>query len=240
MSANTKIEWTDGTWNPVTGCTKVSPGCAHCYAETITLRFKRGGPFLPGLTTIKLHPDRLGLPLSWKAPRRIFVNSMSDLFHDEVPLSFIQDIFSVMQEANRHTFQILTKRHERLQEIAKFLEWPRNVWLGVFVENQYWAERRIPILSEIPAAIRFLSVEPLLKRTNLQPFLDEIDWVIVGGESGNRSRPVDPEWVRSIRDDCQSANVPFFFKQWGGRNSKARGRLLDDRTWNEVPVLAAA
>ena len=239
MPANSKIEWTDGTWNPVTGCTKVSPGCAHCYAETITLRFKRGGPFLPGKSTITLHPDRLRLPISWKAPRRIFVNSMSDLFHDEVPLRFIQDIFSVMRETDRHTFQILTKRHERLQEVANSLEWPSNVWLGVSVENQYWAERRIPVLKEVPAAIRFLSVEPLLKQTNLQPFLNEIDWVIVGGESGHRSRPLDAEWVRSIRDDCQSANVPFFFKQWGGRNSKARGRLLDDRTWDEVPVLTA-
>ncbi|MCH8987528.1 MAG: phage Gp37/Gp68 family protein [Chloroflexi bacterium] len=236
MPANTKIEWTDVTWNPVTGCTKVSPGCAHCYAETITLRFKRGGPFLPGLSTIKLHPDRLGLPLSWRIPRRIFVNSMSDLFHDEVPLSFIQDIFNVMREAERHTFQILTKRHERLQEIVEYLEWPANVWLGVSVENQYWAERRIPVLSKVPAAIRFLSVEPLLKETNLLPFLEEINWVIVGGESGHRSRPIDPNWVRLIRDDCRTANVPFFFKQWGGRNSRARGRELDGRIWDEMPM----
>lgn len=240
MPANTKIEWTDGTWNPVTGCTKVSPGCAHCYAETITLRFKRGGPFLPGLTTIKIHPDRLELPLTWKKPRRIFVNSMSDLFHDDVPLSFIQDVFSVMRRANRHTFQILTKRHDRLEQISDSLEWPGNVWIGVSVENQYWAEKRIPILTNVPAAVRFLSVEPLLKRTNLLPFLEAIDWVIVGGESGNRCRPLDIDWVRSIRDDCLTANVPFFFKQWGGRNSKARGRILDNRTWDEVPELIPA
>lgn len=240
MPANSKIEWTDGTWNPVTGCTKVSPGCAHCYAETITLRFKRGGPFLPGLSTIKLHPDRLGLPLSWRAPRRIFVNSMSDLFHDEVPLSFIQDIFNVMREAERHTFQILTKRHERLQEISESLDWPTNVWLGVSVENQYWAERRIPILKEVPAAIRFLSVEPLLKRTNLKPFLDEINWVIVGGESGHRSRPLDADWVRLIRDDCQIANVPFFFKQWGGRTPSSNGRVIDGKVWSQYPEIRVA
>ena len=240
MPAKSKIEWTDGTWNPVTGCTKVSPGCAHCYAETITLRFKRGGPFLPGLTTIKLHPERLGLPLSWKSPRRIFVNSMSDLFHDEVPLSFIQDIFSVMQEAKRHTFQILTKRHAPVEPVAQSLEWPSNVCLVVSVENQYWAERRIPILQQIPAAIRFLSVEPLLKETHLLPFLDEINWVIVGGESGHKSRPIDPGWVRLIRDDCLTAKVPFFFKQWGGRTPSANGRVIDGELWSQYPVLAVA
>ena len=240
MPANSKIEWTDGTWNPVTGCTKISPGCAHCYAETITLRFKRGGPFLPGKSTIKLHPDRLRLPISWRAPRRIFVNSMSDLFHDEVPLSFIQDVFNVMREADRHTFQILTKRHERLQDVADSLDWPDNVWLGVSVENQYWAEKRIPVLNKVPAAIRFLSVEPLLKQTNLQPFLAEINWVIVGGESGHRSRPIDPDWVRLIRDECVTANVPFFFKQWGGRTPSANGRVIDGEVWNQFPEIKVA
>ena len=235
LAEKSGIEWTDATWNPVTGCTKVSPGCAHCYAEAITLRFRRGGPFLPGKTTIKLHPDRLNLPLSWKCPRRIFVNSMSDLFHEEVPLEFIRQVFEVMSRASRHTFQILTKRHERLQEVANKLDWAPNVWIGVSVENQYWADRRIPPLLTIPAAVRFLSVEPLLKPVNLGAYLDGIHWVVVGGESGPRARPVQQEWVQAIRDECLAASVPFFFKQWGGRTSKVGGRELDGRTWDEMP-----
>ena len=237
MAEKSGIEWTDATWNPVTGCIKVSPGCAHCYAEAITLRFARGGPFLPGKTTIKLHPDRLNLPLSWKTPRPIFVNSMSDLFHEEVPLDFISQVFEVMSRASRHTFQILTKRHERLQAVANQLDWAPNVWIGVSVENQYWTDRRIPALLTIPAAVRFLSVEPLLKPVNLGAYLDGIHWVVVGGESGPRARPVAQEWVQAIRDDCLTADVPFFFKQWGGRTSKAGGRGLDGRTWDEMPNL---
>ena len=235
MALKSAIEWTDATWNPVTGCTKVSPGCAHCYAETITLRFKRGGPFLPGKTTIKLHPDRLRLPLTWKAPRHIFVNSMSDLFHDEVPLWYIRQVFEVMCEAQTHIFQVLTKRHERLQELAPRLDWPSNVWIGVSVENQYWADRRIPALLEVPANVRFLSIEPLLKSTDIKAFLKEIQWVIVGGESGAKARPLLPEWVRLIRDDCCAAKVPFFFKQWGGKTSKSGGRTLDGRVWDHTP-----
>lgn len=235
MAAKSEIEWTDATWNPVTGCTKVSPGCAHCYAEAITLRFRRGGAYLPGKATIKCHPDRLRLPLSWKAPRRIFVNSMSDLFHEEVPLEFIQRVFDVIKKANWHTFQILTKRHDRLRALADILDWPSNLWVGVSVENQYWADLRIPALLEVRATVRFLSVEPLLKRVDLRPYLPELQWVIVGGESGPKARPLDPDWVRKIRDDCLAADVPFFFKQWGGRKSKARGRKIDDEEWDQVP-----
>lgn len=237
MALNSAIEWTDATWNPVTGCTKVSPGCAHCYAETITLRFKRGGPFLPGKTTIKLHPDRLRLPLTWKSPRIIFVNSMSDLFHEEVPLRFIKDIFDVMGEAERHTFQVLTKRHERLRDLSNELNWPPNVWVGVSVENQYWADRRVPALLDVPAYIRFLSVEPLLKLVDLRSYLKELQWVIVGGESGAKARPLRAEWVRQIRDDCLDADVRFFFKQWGGRTSKAGGRSIDGQEWDQRPTL---
>lgn len=237
MALKSAIEWTDATWNPVTGCTKISPGCAHCYAEKITLRFKRGGPFLPGLTTIRLHPERLRLPLSWKAPRIIFVNSMSDLFHEEVPLRFIKEIFDVMGEAERHTFQVLTKRHDRLRDLSNELDWPPNVWMGVSVENQYWADRRVPALLDVPAHVRFLSVEPLLRPVDLRLFLDDIQWVIVGGESGAKARPLLAEWVRQIRDDCFDADVRFFFKQWGGRTSKAGGRSIDGQEWDQRPTL---
>ena len=235
MAAKSTIEWTDATWNPATGCTKISPGCAHCYAEAITLRFKRGGRFLPGETTIKLHPDRLNLPLSWRTPRWIFVNSMSDLFHEEIPSSFIQQVFEVMEKATQHTFQVLTKRHQRLKALSQQLKWPPNVWMGVSVENQHWADERIPALIEVPAAVRFLSIEPLLKPVNVSPFLDELEWVIVGGESGPKARPIQPEWVEQIRGDCSAAGVPFFFKQWGGRTSKSGGNKLNGRTWVDMP-----
>ncbi len=238
MPDKTGIEWTDATWNPVTGCTKVSPGCAHCYAEAITLRFKRGGPFLPGKTTIRLHPDRLNQPELWKEPRRIFVNSMSDLFHEEVPFEFIDAVFEVMESCTRHTYQVLTKRAERMLEYAESRRgrraWPGNIWMGVSVENQYWANKRIPLLRKVPAAVRFLSCEPLLKPLQLE--LDGIQWVIVGGESGPRARPMDERWARDIRDQCMQANVPFFFKQWGGRTSKAGGRELEGQTWSGMPV----
>ncbi|MCH7713179.1 MAG: phage Gp37/Gp68 family protein [Chloroflexi bacterium] len=237
MALKSAIEWTDATWNPVTGCTKISPGCAHCYAEAITLRFRRGPAFLPGQAVIKTHDDRLRLPLSWKDPRRIFVNSMSDLFHEEVSLEFIQKVFQVMEQAERHTFQILTKRHERLEAIAGELAWPDNVWMGVSVENQYWADRRIPLLAKVPAAVRFLSVEPLLKPVDLSRHLENIDWVVVGGESGPKARGLQEEWVRKIRDDCLQADVSFFFKQWGGRTSKAGGRTLDGRIWDQMPAV---
>lgn len=238
MGANSAIEWTSATWNPVTGCTKVSPGCAHCYAEAITLRFNTGGPYLPGLSTVRTHPERLRLPSSWRQPRLVFVNSMADLFHDEVPTEFIQQVFAVMESTPRHTFQVLTKRHERLAELSESLPFPHNVWVGVSVENQVWADRRIPCLLQVPAAVRFLSCEPLLAPVDLSALLDGIGWVIVGGESGVRSRPMLPEWARSIRDACATNGTSFFFKQWGGRTSKAGGRLLDGRLWDEMPDFA--
>ena len=233
MGAIRPIEWTDATWNQVTRCTKVSPGCAHCYAEAITLRFRRGGPFLPGKATINLHHDRLNIPLSWRTPRLIFVNSMSDLFHEDIPLSFVSEVFSVMEQAHSHTFQILTKRHQHLAAVAKYLPWPGNVWMGVSVENQYWADRRIPLLREIPSAVRFLSCEPLLKHLNLD--LQGIHWVIVGGESGHKARPMEESWVLDIQSQCREAGVAFFFKQWGGRTSKSGGRALLGREWSEMP-----
>ena len=237
MSANSGIEWTDATWNPVTGCTKVSPGCAHCYAEAITLRFKRGGPFLPGKTTIRTHPDRLEDPQKWRSPKMIFVNSMSDLFHEEISFDYIREVFKVMEDTPRHIYQVLTKRPNIMLEYSESHQnkWPDNVWAGVSVENQYWADARIPLLEKVPTAIKFLSVEPLLKRVDLAPHLDSVNWVIVGGESGPKARPMEEDWVRSIRDDCLEAKVPFFFKQWGGRYNKARGRELDGIKWSEFP-----
>lgn len=234
MGDKSAIEWTDATWNPVTGCTKVSPGCKHCYAERLAARLQAmGNPRYRNGFRVTLHPDQLTLPLRWKSPRRIFVNSMSDLYHVLVPLSFIRDVFAVMERAHWHVFQILTKRAERLVTIASSLPWPPNVWQGVSVENARYTAR-IALLRQVPAAVRFLSVEPLLGPIpNLS--LDGIHWVIVGGESGPEHRPLDPEWVRNIRDQCHAAGVPFFFKQWGGKTSKAGGRLLDGRTWDEVP-----
>ena len=238
MPDKTTIEWTDATWNPVTGCTKVSPGCAHCYAEAITLRFKRGGPFLPGKTTIRLHWDRLQQPKLWQVPRLVFVNSMSDLFHEEVPFSFIDKVFEIMEACNWHIYQVLTKRPERMLEYAtsryEFNKWPAQVWAGVSIENQYWANQRIPHLREVPAAVRFLSCEPLLKPLTLD--LKDIHWVIVGGESGPKARPMKKSWATDIRDQCLATGVPFFFKQWGGRTSKAGGRVLDEEIWGEMPI----
>ena len=238
MPDKSAIEWTDATWNPVTGCTKISPGCAHCYAEALTLRFKRGGPFLPGKTTIQLHADRLGLPGKWKKPRRIFVNSMSDLFHEEVPFEFVREVFLRMSEYDQHTYQVLTKRPDRMLDFVEWadgLEWPAHVWAGVSVENQFWADCRIPALTRVPAKIRFLSCEPLIKEIELSHHLRHIDWVIAGGESGHKSRPMLAEWAIRIRDDCLDAGIPFFFKQWGGKFSKAGGRELEGRTWDEMP-----
>ena len=323
MSANTKIEWTDATWNCVVGCTKVSEGCARCYAERFAARFPdrfggvsrmtEHGPRWTG--KIVLRPEALDLPLRWRKPRRIFVNSMSDLFHEDVPDEFIDRVFAVMALAPHHTFMVLTKRPERmmkhltapdrdevigwkahelyeqlggdyrrvpalttregtistasLQPHAK--SWPLpNVWLGVSVENQRAADERIPLLLQTPAAVRFLSCEPLLGPVDLKPYLEPyirtkhdgskrgtvwadpgIDWIIVGGESGPGARPMHPDWVRSIRDQCKAAEVPFFFKQWGEWKlswmageyqwmrvgKKAAGRLLDGRTWDELPVI---
>lgn len=234
MGEKSSIEWTDATWNPVTGCSKVSPGCKNCYAERLALRLKAmHNPRYANGFQISLHPDQLTLPLRWKKPKKIFVNSMSDLFHEEVPAQFIFDAFTVMERAHWHLFQILTKRAERLAELAPQLPWPKNIWQGVSVENADHVGR-IQHLLKAPANVRFLSVEPLLGPIPDLP-LEGISWVIVGGESGPNFREVSPEWVREIRDQCIQANVPFFFKQWGGTTSKARGRSLDRQLWNEMP-----
>ena len=237
----TNIEWTEATWNPVAGCTKVSPGCAHCYAEALTLRFHRGGRYLPGESTVEPLPAQLEIPLKWKTPRRIFVNSMSDLFHEAITTDYIAQVFDVMQKAHWHTFQVLTKRHRRLAELALELPWPANVWIGVSVENQLWADERIPYLKQVPAAVRFLSVELILKPVDLTTHLDGLQWVIVGGESGPRARPMDVAWARQIRDQCISASVPFFFKQQGGRRGRGGGdkAILDGRLWREMPRTGA-
>jgi len=242
MAERSSIEWTEATWNPVTGCTKVSPGCAHCYAETFAERFRGvpGHPYEHGFD-LQPRPERLEQPLDWRQPRLIFVNSMSDLFHEGIPVSFIRSVFNVMRKAHWHTFQILTKRSQRMLELAPHLRWPDNVWMGVSVENQRWTGR-IDDLRKIPARVRFVSCEPLLGPLDLD--LKGISWVIVGGESGARARPLDPQSVREIREQCQAAGVAFFFKQWGAHNEegqrvgkKAAGRMLDKRLWEELPVI---
>ena len=244
MSEHSAIEWTDATWNPVTGCTVVSPGCAHCYAKTFAERFRGvpGHPYEQGFD-LKLWPERLRTPLQWSKPKRVFVNSMSDLFHPGVPTAFIQQVFDTMCRAERHQFQVLTKRPERARELAALLPWPPNVWLGVSVENQWWTSR-IDDLREIPAVVRFLSCEPLLGPLSLN--LRGIHWVIVGGESGPRARPMRGDWATDIRDQCERAGVAFFFKQWGAHDpsgkrvgKKRAGRILGGRTFNEMPDLAA-
>lgn len=234
VAQNSSIEWTDSTWNPVTGCTKISPGCKHCYAETFAERWRGvpGHPYEQGFD-LRMWPERLRLPLSWKKPRMIFVNSMSDLFHEAVPLAFISRVFKTMQEAHWHTFQILTKRADRLAELSGWLPWPINVWMGVSVESPRYLNR-LERLRKAPAAVRFLSVEPLLARISLLE-LTGIDWVIVGGESGPGARPMEADWVRDIRNRCVGNGVPFFFKQWGGVRKGRAGRLLDGRTWDELP-----
>jgi protein gp37 len=236
MGATSSIEWTHATWNPVRGCTKVSPGCKHCYAEAFAERWRgvAGHAYEQGFD-LRLVPEKLEEPLCWRRPRMIFVNSMSDLFHEDVPETFIQEVFDVMVRAHWHTFQILTKRSARLRELATRLRWQANIWQGVSVENDRYT-CRIEDLREVPAAVRFLSIEPLLGPIPRLP-LTGISWVIVGGESGPHHRPIDPSWVREIRDQCLHAQVPFFFKQWGGRTSKTGGRLLDGREWNGMPAV---
>lgn len=234
MGDNSKIEWTDATWNPVTGCDKISPGCKHCYAETMAARLKAMGQanYAKGFE-LTLQPHMLDQPLRWKRPRTIFVNSMSDLFHEDVPDDYIRRVFEIMQKAHWHRFQVLTKRAGRLRELSPELPWPENVWAGVSVESQGYAYR-INCLRQVPAAVRFLSLEPLLgPLPNLD--LRGIHWVIVGGESGPRARPMAEEWAIDLRDQCLQAGVPFFFKQWGGVNKKAAGRQLHGRTWDEMP-----
>jgi protein gp37 len=234
VSDKSTIEWTDSTWNPVTGCDKVSPGCKHCYAETFAERWRGipGHPYEQGFD-LRLWPDRLELPLSWKKPRTIFVNSMSDLFHEKIPLAFIQRVFRTMERASWHTFQILTKRSERLAELASDLNWPRNVWMGVSIETARYLARA-DHLRKVPAAVRFLSLEPLLGPLGTLD-LSGIHWVIVGGESGPGARPIEGAWVRDIRKQCRREGVPFFFKQWGGVRKKRNGRVLDGRTWDGMP-----
>jgi protein gp37 len=276
MADKSRIEWTEATWNPTTGCDRVSPGCDHCYAMSLAPRLKAmgskryqrdGDPRTsgPGFG-LSLHSDTVSLPMRWTKPRRIFVNSMSDLFHDEVPDRFIADVFAVMTIADRHTFQLLTKRHGRMRSLltsvrfwrdvsaarnvrgheslpytgAGGFEPPPNVWLGVSVEDQKWADIRIPALLDTPAAVRWLSCEPLLGSVDIFRSTDldrdpGLDWVVVGGESGIASRPMQPAWARFLRDECVGAGIPFFFKQWGGRTPKANGRELDGRTWDEYP-----
>jgi protein gp37 len=237
MATNSHIEWTDATWNPVTGCTKLSPGCKYCYAERLAKRLQAMGQqnYRNGFQ-ITLQPHMLELPLRWKAPKRIFVNSMSDLFHQDVPTRFIKDVFAVMNRADWHQYQILTKRSDRLRQLSKFLDWAPHIWMGVSVENEDYTHR-IDDLHETAAYVKFLSLEPLLGPIR-ELDLRDIDWAIVGGESGPRARLIEPDWVSNIRDQCLKAGVPFFFKQWGGIQKKKTGRILDGRTWDEMPSLA--
>jgi protein gp37 len=234
MGLQSSIEWTEATWNPVTGCTKISPGCKLCYAERLAKRLQAmGQPNYARGFELTLHEHALALPLRWKKPQRIFVNSMSDLFHADVPLAFIQQVFAVMREAHWHRFQILTKRSERLRELSPHLEWAPNIWMGVSVENQDYTFR-IDDLRATAAHVKFLSLEPLLGPLAALR-LAGIDWAIVGGESGPGARPIAEEWVLDIREQCLRSSVAFFFKQWGGVNKKKTGRLLQGRTWDEIP-----
>jgi protein gp37 len=240
MSDHSSIEWTDATWNPVRGCTKITSGCAHCYAETFAERFRGvpGHPYEDGFD-LRLVPEKLAQPLQWRRPRRIFVNSMSDLFHEAVPDDYIVKVARVMQLANWHTYQVLTKRSERLRDLLssklKSVAGEPHIWWGVSVENRKQGLPRMDHLRTAPAAVRFLSIEPLLE--SLGSFdLSGIHWVIVGGESGPGARPIQEAWVLDIRDRCQRAEVPFFFKQWGGRQKAKAGRELDGRTYDELPL----
>lgn len=246
MADRSTIDWTESTWNPTTGCDRVSAGCDNCYALTLARRLKAMGSEKyqkdgdsrtsgPGFK-LSLHPEVLDLPKSWRQPRIIFVDSMSDLFHRDVPLDFIRQVLDVAQETPRHTYQLLTKRSKRLAQLAHNLDWPSNVWMGISVEDERY-RYRIDHLRDVPAAVRFLSLEPLL---GALPDLDltGIHWVIVGGESGPRARPMDSAWAEDIRDQCLAAGVPFFFKQWGGRSPKVAGRTLDGRVHDAMPSLA--
>ncbi len=241
MAENSNIEWTDATWNPTTGCDKVSPGCKNCYAERMAIRLKAMGQerYRDGFD-LTLQDDVVTLPLRWRKPRLIFVNSMSDLFHEAVPADFIRRCFDVMNEADQHIYQILTKRPERALDVAGKLPWAENIWLGTSVESERYTGR-VETLQQVPSHVRFISVEPLLGRIVGLP-LGLIDWVIVGGESGPNARPMEPEWVRILRDQCVAAQVPFFFKQWGAfgadgirRSKKANGREIDGRPWDQLP-----
>jgi protein gp37 len=236
VSKDSSIEWTESTWNPVTGCTKISNGCKNCYAERMAKRLKAMGNanYTNGFT-VTCHEHVLDLPLSWRKPKMVFANSMSDLFHRDVPTSFIKKVFLTMNKAPWHCFQVLTKRSGRMLKISKGLNWSSNIWLGVTVENEQY-QNRILELQETPASVKFLSLEPLLGPMQNIP-LKGIDWVIVGGESGPGAREMKKNWAADVRDQCLSANVPFFFKQWGGVNKKKAGRLLGDRLWNQMPTM---
>lgn len=248
MADKSGIEWTEATWNPTTGCDRISPGCDHCYALTLAKRLKAMGQAKyqtdgdprtsgPGFG-IALHPDALDVPRRWREPRTVFVNSMSDLFHAKVPLAFVRDVFAVMAETPQHTYQVLTKRARRLAQLAPDLDWPANVWIGVSVENRK-EMRRLDDLRTVPAAVRFVSAEPLLEGLDGID-LDGIHWLIAGGESGPDARPCGPAWIRGLRDACDDQDVAFFFKQWGGRTPKAGGRELDGRTHDAMPARAIA
>ncbi len=235
MALQTQIEWTGVTWNPVTGCSKVSEGCRHCYAHRLALRLRAMGNrrYANGFQ-VTLHEDLVDAPLRWHSPRVVFVNSMSDLFHQKVPVRFLRQVFSTMNKCRQHTFQILTKRSERLRELAADVEWTKNIWMGVSVENES-VYHRIEDLRQVPAHVRFLSCEPLIGPME-KLSLDGIHWVIVGGESGPGARPMEAAWARSIREQCKKASVAFFFKQWGGVCKRQNGRMLDNRTYDEMPV----
>lgn len=232
--AQSSIEWTEMTWNPTTGCTKISAGCKFCYAEIMSKRLKAMGleKYKDGFK-VRIHPDQLNIPYSWKSSKVVFVNSMSDLFHKDVPLYFIKEVFTVMNENPQHVFQVLTKRADRLLDVHKELRWTHNIWMGVSVEDER-VMHRIDLLRKVKAKVKFLSCEPLIGPLPKLK-LKNIDWVIVGGESGHRPRPMEAQWVLDIQDQCKREDVAFFFKQWGGRNKKANGRLLNGRTYDEMP-----
>lgn len=250
MATNSRIEWTEATWNPVAGCSILSPGCTNCYAMRMAERLdlmgqekyrsltRRTGGRPKWNGKIRLDENSVTIPYSWKTGRMIFVNSMSDLFHEDVPVDFINKVFAVMKDCSQHTFQVLTKRSDRLRSIANKLDWPENIWMGVSVENADY-KHRIDDLRATDAAVKFLSLEPLVGDVGLLD-LSNIDWAIAGGESGPGARPMEPAWVRSIRDQCVEADVAFHFKQWGGVNKKRAGRVLDGRTWDQFPISAAA
>lgn len=238
MRGNSHIEWTQATWNPVTGCSKVSAGCKYCYAERMAHRLKAmGNPRYANGFSVALHEDLIDAPRKWKSPRLIFVNSMSDLFHEDVPTPFIQRAFQTMNECPQHTFQILTKRGERLKNVASSLTWTSNIWMGVSIEDDRVYDR-IAALREVPSAVRFLSCEPLIGPTENLP-LEGIHWVIVGGESGPGARPMKEQWVRSIKDQCEASGAAFFFKQWGGVQKHRHGRILDGKSYDEMPKIGS-
>ena len=239
MAQNSRIEWTECTWNPVTGCSKISTGCKHCYAERMALRLQAmGQPNYRNGFHVTIHQHMLDLPLRWRNPKKIFVNSMGDIFHQLVPYDFVAESFGVMTKAAQHQFQLLTKRSLRLWQLASDLPWPENIWVGVTVETADYLER-IDHLRQTGAAVKFVSFEPLLGPIP-DINLEGINWVIAGGESGPGARPIKADWVRNIREQCVEQNVPFFFKQWGGVNKKKKGRSLDGRTWNAMPQQALA